>query len=417
MFFPLCFFISNLAFAEDENIAPFAPLPHLNELLKLPPQLSLEMSYVAEPMMNLSDPRLNYAHGIELMMQMSTGFGHEDPTSWNEFDHWIATFDLQQYSDTGDFGTEIGVVNPPQEIFNPSGLYMGEISFTRNPGDDWLYVKVGALSIDADFLSPEVTGMYTHASFNNQYNVSMEIFPISPMNAFGTVLGAQLKNGMMLKTGVYQLSSVQTNFDTRGWEWGVTSSDGLVEFVQLEGGIGASEESLSVCPPDDHTFSRHSKKCGDSDHVINELPAGSWQLGGFLSQSAQSSEAREGNHGVYGNITVPLSLGVGAGHRLWMSGAYGLHSARNPVPLWIGAGMVSQGILEARPLDLLLLGVSWSQFSFDDWAQRERLLEMEYSIVLTDTMVVLPNIQWYLPEEGGVNSGPIVAGLGVHFGL
>ena len=223
MFLSLCFFFSSFAFAEEDAIAPLTPIPSLNSLLHIPPQASIELSYVAEPMMNLSDPMYNYAHGIEVMMQMSSGFSHQDISSWNELDHWIATFDLQQYSDTGDFGTQIGVMNPPQEISNPSGLYMGELSITRNPGDGWLYVKIGSLSVDADFLSPEITGMYTHAAFNNQYNVSMEIFPISPMNALGTVFGAQFQNGMMLKTGLYQLSSVQTDFDKHGWDWKIGS--------------------------------------------------------------------------------------------------------------------------------------------------------------------------------------------------
>ena len=218
--------------------------PSLNKFLRLPPGLSMEVSYVAEPMIEPLSGVWGYAHGIELMTQLSLGFVHEDVSTWKEYDHWILTLDVQQYADTGDFGEKIGVVNPTQEIFNPAGVYLGELSFTRNPGDGKLYLKVGSISADADFLSPEITGMYTHATFNNQYNVSMEIFPISPMNALGGVVGYELTERLLLRTGVYQLSSIRTDFDKRGWDFTTTLDDGMIEFVQLDGMIGSSTDSI-----------------------------------------------------------------------------------------------------------------------------------------------------------------------------
>jgi hypothetical protein len=257
--------------------------------------------------------------------------------------------------------------------------------------------------------------MYTHAAFNNQYNVSMEIFPISPMNAFGGVFGYRILDSLMLKTGVYQLSSIQSDFDRKGWDWTTTSDDGLMEFLQLSGTIGDSVDELDICPPDDHTFSRHSYNCHGVEHVINELPNGSWQLGAFFSQNEKQQGERYSNDGVYGNITIPLEFGIGAGHRFWMSGAYGLHSERNPLPIWVGSGLISQGLFEKRPHDLFLLGFSWSQFSLEDWSQREFLLEAEYSVALSDTIVLQPNIQWFLDTGGSTQ--PLALGLSFQLGL
>lgn len=404
----LLFIASNVAQAEEH--------PSLNGFLRIPPGLSLEMSYVAEPMIEPSSGEWGYAHGLEFMTQLSLGFVHEDVSTWKEYDHWILTFDVQQYADTGDFGEKIGVSNPAQEIFNPAGVYLGELSLTRNPGAGKLYIKLGSISADADFLSPEISGMYTHAAFNNQYNVSIGNFPISPMNALGGVVGYELTDRVHFKTGVYQLSSTRTDSDLRGWDFTTTLDDGLLEFVQLNGIIGESPESLDICPPDDHTFSRHSYNCDGVEHVINELPSGSWQVGAFFSQDEKIQDERTSNHGLYGNITIPLELGVGAGHRLWASGVYGLHPERNPLPIWVGGGMISQGLFEKRPLDLLLLGFSWSQFSTTDWEQRELLLEMEYSLALSDTIIFQPNVQWFL-DTGTPDNQPLVVGAHFQVGL
>ena len=118
---------------------------------------------------------------------------------------------------------------------------------------------------------------------------------------------------------------------------------------------------------------------------------------------------RTSTHGLNGNITVPVDLGVGTGHRLWAREIYGLHPEQNLLPLWVGAGMISQGIFEHRPIDLLLLGLSWSQFSMTDWEKRELMVDLEYSLVLSDTIFLQPNIQWFL-DIGVHDNQPLVLG-------
>ena len=81
-----------------------------------------------------------------------------------------------------------------------------------------------------------------------------------------------------------------------------------------------------------------------------------------------------------------------------------------------GAGMISQGLFEKRPLDLLILGFSWSQFSMTDLEQRELLLEAEYSLALSDTIILQPNIQWFL-DTGVQDNQPLVLGASFQVGL
>ena len=129
----------------------------MNELLNLPKWFSLEVGYVAEPFWHPgdgSDPSWSYAHGVEVAAQLSSGFRVYSASRWREIDHWIFTLDIQQYTDTGDLTGGMGVVNPPQEINNPAGVYLAEVSLTRDQGEGWFYGKIGSISMDADFLSP-----------------------------------------------------------------------------------------------------------------------------------------------------------------------------------------------------------------------------------------------------------------------
>ena len=68
-----------------------------------------------------------------------------------------------------------------------------------------------------DFVAPDAAGLYVHSAFNNQYNISMELFPISPFNSLGTVFGVTVHDELEVKVGLYQLSRIRTDERFRGW--------------------------------------------------------------------------------------------------------------------------------------------------------------------------------------------------------
>ena len=98
-----------------------------------------------------------------------------------------------------------------------------------------------------------------------------------------------------------------------------------------------------------------------------------------------------------------------------MSVSYGMHPSQNPVPLWIAGGWVSEGILKSRPQDLLMMGASWSQFTFDDWSNRELLLEIESHIQVTEFLTLLPVVQYFVLTATPTLLVPVTAGVGVIF--
>ena len=347
----------------------------------LPDSVSVGLMADAEPMLFAGEETANYAHGLELHVDLSSGFGTEI-SDWTERDHWVYSIDFQQFSDTGDLAAMMGVVHPPQEIFNPAGLYLGESSLMRDYGDGRFYTKFGLVSMDMDFLAPDITGLYVHSAFNNQYNVSMENFAISPLTGVGGAVGYQVSNDLEVKTGVYQLSTIMTDPSKGGLSFEVTADDGLVAIAQANGSLGENNS--------------------------NGLPDPSWQVGGFASWDEVDRD-RVPNHAVYGNVTLPVQ----DSHRVWASANVGLNPENNPVPLWVGGGWVSEGLFDSRPDDLLLFGVSWSQLSMSDMSNREVLIEVESHLMINDVLTLLPVLQYYVltPEETPVL--PVVGGIGI----
>jgi carbohydrate-selective porin OprB len=72
--------------------------------------------------------------------------------------------------------------------------------------------------------------------------------------------------------------------------------------------------------------------------------------------------------------------------------------------------------MNKRPLDLMMLGASWSQLSVNDIEAREVLLELDYIAILTDSIFLQPNLQYYLKTPSTLNV-PLTIGLGIHIGL
>ena len=368
------------------SVAQAAPdwMPGLEDAWppKLPDWVEVGGMYDTEPMLILAYPYANYVHGLEANVRMGTGLS-KDVSEWEEKDHWSLYGHFHQFSDTGDLGAIMGVVQSPQEIYNPRGVYLGELALRRDPGDGWLYVRLGSISADMDFVAPDAAALYVHSAFNNQYNISMEQFPISPFSSLGAVVGAPLSDTVEVKTGVYQLSRFRTNETIRGWRWDLNRNNGVVGFFQ----VNASFEDIEP---------------------TSNLPQTGWQFGTFLSRD-EASMNREPSHGVYGNATVALSQ-----HSIaWVSVNHSLHPAVNPVPLWVAGGWISEAHWFDRPQDLVVTGLSYSQYSFVDPYAFETMLEVEYHYAATDWLTLLPNIQYfaYTPIPNGVF--PVTAGVGI----
>jgi porin len=80
-------------------------------------------------------------------------------------------------------------------------------------------------------------------------------------------------------------------------------------------------------------------------------------------------------------LTLAAPLPVGLDNRIWLGVNAGFEWNSNPVPLFVGGGWLSQGLLPGRPLDVLALGVGSSRFSpgLDPGLSSETVLELNYS--------------------------------------
>jgi porin len=108
---------------------------------------------------------------------------------------------------------------------------------------------------------------------------------------------------------------------------------------------------------------------------------------------------------------------VGLDNRLWLGLNVGFEWNTNPVPLFLGGGWLSQGVLPGRPLDVLALGVGSSRFSpgFDPGQSSEAVLELNYSWQVNGNISLQPVLQLILNPDGRDRAPILATGLGLQW--
>lgn len=116
------------------------------------------------------------------------------------------------------------------------------------------------------------------------------------------------------------------------------------------------------------------------------------------------------NSFINASLTLASPLSVGLDSRLWLGVNAGFEWDTNPVPLFLGGGWLSQGVLPSRPLDVLALGVGSSRFSptLSPGQSSETVLELNYSWLVNSNLSLQPVLQLILNPSGS-NAEPILA--------
>jgi porin len=144
--------------------------------------------------------------------------------------------------------------------------------------------------------------------------------------------------------------------------------------------------------------------------VQNQLPAGSINLGGFITS--------ENGDGVYGTVTWRSGLPLGLDDRLWVGGSYTPDSAQVIATSFIAGGVVIQGPLPGRPLDVALLGIGRGGLSNQlSTSPYEGMLELGYKIQLNESLNLQPTLQWIFNPSGASEPVPGILAAGMQIEL
>lgn len=374
----------------------------LQTVFGLPDWVDFSIQFTAEPMGGLQGGLNPSASSWfqNTVVGLSLGSGLNKPErSWTELDHWQVNLELTHQAGNPNLNAELGSEFPLQTLVNPVGTWITAAAVQRNRGDSWWSASAGLLSMDPEFLVTPAMNAYINSTLNNTLNLLVVGLPINPLVTPGVKVAAHSDVLGSLAYGYFHLDP----------ETSIASSLGVnPEQPQVRGGVQALQWSTN--PLRSRQDLLEPMRLGNN-HVTVErmLPPPEAQLGGYLASTQLPPADRIGtgsglNRGIYGSLTWPMNLPLGRDNRLWAAGSLSLDPDNNPFPTFVGGGLLSQGVLPNRPLDVLALGFSRTSFNptLSPGTTYEGMIELNYSIHLSEIVQLQPVMQWVI-NPGGNN--------------
>ena len=414
-----CFSWTDCARADDfpsvqDSVPPLQlrPEPILQNWLDVPDWLSLSFGYVNEingnPWGGL-EQTATYTHNLSLNMTASSGLARS-AEDWQEWDHWSLIANLSQRSGTS-LSESIPNAQAVQQIFGYGQTFrLAGLWVERHQTESGLLkIKAGKVATFDDFASSPLFCFYSNNGFCGQIWGIPNSLPVAayPANQYGAVAHLGKTDSTTLRYGIYQINPDAFEPGYHGADFQLNASrDGVAQFLQIDWPFSRTL-ALPVKQLDDGRVVRVPEDEKDLDFVSG-LPAPGLQLGGWLGrwdfpQLEDPEQWSARNDGVYGLVSLPLTLGgLALDGRLWTTASYGFNPDVQTIPIFVAAGWVGKGVLRRRPHDALVLGVTHATWSSQapggqDW---ESILELGYQIALGDNASIQPNLQFILNPDG-----------------
>lgn len=375
-----------------------------------PAWMDWNLDFTAQPVVGISGG--NQPSASSWMQQVAAGLTlgtglNKDPSLWTRLDHWELQVELSQFSGNPDLNEQLGTAFPLQSLVEPTGTWLTQASLERIQGKnkiDWSMIA-GVIPIGNNIMEIPALNYYSNDSLNTPYNLSITGLPVNPLTALGTQIGIHHESLGSLDYGYYNLNNTHQ----------VAASLGVTPFTpKLQGNLQIVQWSINPLPHSNQTQTQGTEQ---------QLPDALIQFGGYVSSTnldvAAKTNLGEGfNQGVYGAVTWPLSIPIGNDNRVWISSSLSLNPNNNPLISFSSAGLLSQGILPGRPLDVLALGFSRSGFSRSITPNQsyEGVIELNYNIQISENLQIQPLMQWII-NPSGIGSQPTIWATGAQLNL
>lgn len=377
--------------------------PTLQSLLKVPDWIELDLDITAEPMAAISThsqatPSSAWMQQLVLSSRFSAGF-NKPVEAWQELDHWTLAVQLTSFSGDPNLDLAVGTAFPLQTVAHPTGLWLTEASLKRSAGSGNVDLKAGLLPLNPGFVESASLNNYIHSALNNTLNLLIPGLPINPFVAPGAQLHWRPASGHELRFGSFWLQSETPLASMFGVVPGQPNMDGSLQIVQwnvrnLPGHAMASEPIETA-----------------KGAVNRQLPAPLLQVGAFTTTASSNLIPAANNQGVYGTLTIPITLPIGLDNRLWAGFNRGFSAQSNPTPAFVALGWLNQGLLAQRPMDVLAVGwgSTWFSEALAPGLNPESVLELNYAIALNSQLTLQPLVQLILQPQGLGSSPPVLA--------
>ena len=406
-----------------------------SDLIQLPQWMELSLAWMSEPMGNTAGGTVRSVSTInQLSIDLAFGPGLRSTSqASSEWERWQGRLSLAHLSGQPPFFNEqIGVLFPTQELVTiNSGFWLQGIWLERQ--GETLSLQLGPNLPMQSLFSAPVYNFYVNSTINGSLNLALPGYPIAPANALGGNASWQFNPQLSLHYGAYQLNKQRGGVDSalwKGWRFNVAGDDGIVQALRLDWALDPkAERPLLACESSSkpRRYLRYQANCNQPVALDNMLPDPLLQLGGIAGswrfpQLRNNKRWENTANTAFAHANLPLKLPIGHGSRIWASGAYGFEPAINAVPTFVEGGLLIQGVMPNRPLDVLVLGASRSGLSpyvrgsNGERKSYEAMVELDYILQLSQNLQLQPGVQFVI-NPGGSGRVPGVIAPGVQISL
>ncbi len=247
--------------------------------------------------------------------------------------------------------------------------------------DEDLTVRIGKQDVNTEFLFIDMAADFIQSTFGLSPSTA---FPTYPDPSMGIVLLANLSESWQLKTGVWDAFA-------EGGSWGFSGNDTILIVGELEHSYVLGDGTLPGVVAIGAVY--------ESDGQIDGAPISAVQE--YYVQLEQWI-ITEGPHA----DGVVQGLGLFAGY-------YPRIPGRLITPESVGdsfvAGGIYAGLLPSRDLDVVGIGVAWTEL-FGGGSGEETAWEIFYKAPVTPRISVQPDLQ-YIATPGGIYNDSLVVGM------
>lgn len=374
------------------------------------------IDYLAQPIVNPAGgttSELSWLNGLWLQLELGFGLNRKQE-EWKEIDHWVFKLETAVVRGNSNYYKQVGAAYPLQSMTS-SGQWLSDLSIRREPGKSGIGVKAGIFSLNPGFMESEIFNHYVHSAINNTINNEVLAIPIAPLTSWGVQMDIQLPSAnqsQQLRVGAFTV--VPTNTFGQSIEPGSTpvNLNGAIGLIQWQKGLSNNQSNKNKNPR------------AETHSVPDVLPETGVMVGGYWSDTQSEQTLRQQqtilpdgiNRGIYATSTIALPSSVTGGlhSRAWAAGHYGFDWSNNPAPVSWGVGILLQGLLPGRPLDITGIACSSTGFSpsINPGQTQESLMEINHQIHISPNLSLKPFAQVIL-SPSGIPSRPSILATGI----
>lgn len=315
----------------------------------------------------------------------------------------------------------IGALFPVAAQFTGNSGRLAALYLEQNLFGDTLSIAGGRLTTDADFLASPIYGEYVSAAINSspfaipdgQPGFTTPPFAQWGIRAIWTPT-EQIRTGI----GVYNADQRVNENRKHGLDWSVDLDDGVMTVGEF-GYLWNQEEAATGLPGTAKVGFVYTN--GDVDKVRDN--GDDTVLLDEELQPGGGTPTQGNNYGFYASIDQMLyregedEVAAKQGLTGWAVVTYSPRDNVNTNPLFVGGGLVYQGLIPTRDDDRTAVGVFYGKLSSAiQNVSGETVIEVNHTVQMTPWFFVRPDFQ-YIFNPGGRSDIDDALVLGAEVGI